>query len=90
MSTSFTKQAIAPSSQEVVDASFLHFRHQLIEMAAMLDRYEIGKSTSKEVSSAKAAEWQSCIEGLQLLIDKSQDNSAKNAAISMALHFSDK
>ena len=90
MNSSFRKQAIAPSSQDDVDASFLHFRHQLIEMAAMLDRYEIGKSTSAEVSSTKATEWQGCIEGLQLLIDKSQDNTAQDAAKSMALHFSDK
>jgi len=91
MSTSsFTKKAIAPSSQDVIDASFLHFRHQLIEMGAMLDRYEIGKTTSSEVSPAKAAEWQGCIEALQLLIDKSNNNPNQDAAKSVALHFSDK
>ena len=69
--------------QAVIDQNYLDFRHDLLAIAATLDRYQ--RAVDSQNDHTSPPQWQRCKEALVLL---TQDHPQPNRAEQLALLFS--
>ena len=75
--------------EQVVDQYYLQMRCKLLEIAAILDRYDRAAAASSADPAQSDKRWQRCREALQLLEQNHQTGDATNRAEQLALIFSD-
>lgn len=75
--------------EQVVDQYYLQMRCKLIEIAAILDRYDRAAAASAADSAQSDTRWQRCREALQLLEQNKQTGDTTNRAEQLAMIFSD-